>query len=77
MPKVRQDLTIVDAGNGKVLYTSHGQQMGPFGIPMFGEFGPSRLGVFGGFWNGPFGLWRGDGFDGAISQHQYPLGMIN
>lgn len=70
-------LTIVDAGNGKILYTSHGQQTGSFGIPMFGASGPSRFGGFGGFWHGQFGPWRGAGFDGALSQHQYPLGMIN
>jgi hypothetical protein len=70
-------LTVVDAGNGKVLYTSEGQQMGSFGIPMFGAFGPSRFPGFGGFWHGTFGPWRGDGFGGALVQHQYPLGMIN
>ena len=70
-------LTIVDAGNGKVLFTSQNQQMGSFGIPMFGPFGSSRLGGFGGFWHGALGPWRGDGFGGALSQHQYPLGMIN
>jgi hypothetical protein len=34
-------LIIVDAGNGKVLYTSQAQIMGSFG----------------GFWHGPFGPW--------------------
>jgi len=33
-------LTIIDAGNGKVLYTSEGQAMGSFGPPIFGPFGP-------------------------------------
>ena len=45
-------LTIVDAGNGKVLYTSQGQQMG-------GSFGPHPLhglrGGGGGFGYGAFG----------------------
>jgi uncharacterized membrane protein YkoI len=36
---------IIDAGNGKVLYTSKGLQMGSFGQPMFG----------------PFGHWKGHG----------------
>jgi uncharacterized membrane protein YkoI len=42
-------VTIVDAGNGKVLYTSQGQQMG-------GAFGPHPLhGLRGeGFWHRPF-----------------------
>ena len=53
-------LTIVDAGNGKVLYTSQGQQMGggPSGIPgaMGGAFGGHPLhGLRGGFGHGPFG----------------------
>jgi hypothetical protein len=52
--------TIVDAGNGKVLYTSQGQQMGgSFGTPeaMGGAYGPRALHGFGGggFWHGPFG----------------------
>jgi hypothetical protein len=54
-------LTIVDAGNGKVLYTSQGQQMGgPFGgtpKAMGGAFGPHPLhGLRGeGFVHGAFG----------------------
>ena len=51
---------IVDAGNGQVLYTSEGKQMGPMGESMFGLFGdgqrrgPEGFGPFGhGF--GPFG----------------------
>jgi uncharacterized membrane protein YkoI len=55
-------LTIVDAGNGKVLYTSQGQQMGgSFGTPevMGGAFGGRPLhggfGGGGGFGHGPFG----------------------
>ena len=45
-------LTIVDAGNGDVLYTSEGQAFGSFGHPMM--FG--RLGGHGGF-----GEWQGLG----------------
>jgi len=55
-------LTIVDAGNGKVLYTSQGQQMGgSSGTPeaMGGAFGGRTLhgglGGGGGFGHGPFG----------------------
>ena len=54
-------LTIVDAGNGKVLYTSQGQQMGgPSGTPgaMGGAFGAHPLHGLrggGGFGHGPFG----------------------
>lgn len=40
---------IIDAGNGQVLYTSEGRQIGSFGQPMFRPFG------HGGFWHGPFG----------------------
>src|SRR5215216_4754064 len=61
--------TIIDAGNGKVLYTSPAQQMGGrgfFGMPraLGGGFGPlGRLhGLAGGFGYGPFGFgfgpWR-------------------
>jgi hypothetical protein len=55
--------TLIDAGNGKVLYTSPGQQMGGggfFGPPrgmegLFGQFGPH--GLAGGFGHGgPFGF---------------------
>jgi uncharacterized membrane protein YkoI len=56
--------TIIDAGNGKVLYTSPGQQMGAGG----GFFGTSGVldrafgphGLVGGFGHGPFGFgpWR-------------------
>jgi hypothetical protein len=54
--------TIIDAGNGKVLYTSPGQQMdgGGFFGPLramggpFGPFGPH--GLAGGFGHGPFGF---------------------
>jgi uncharacterized membrane protein YkoI len=57
---------IIDAGNGQVLYTSEGQQIGSFGQTMFGPFehgkghggfngfGPFRHGEIGynGFWHG-------------------------
>jgi hypothetical protein len=54
--------TIIDAGNGKVLYTSQGQQIGGgfFGAPgvLRGAFGPH--GLAGGFGHGSFrfGPWR-------------------
>ena len=60
--------TIIDAGNGKVLYTSPGQQMdrgGFFGRlgALGGAFGPHGLGA--GFGHGPFGFgfgpWRAPG----------------
>lgn len=61
--------TIIDAGNGKVLYTSSGQQMGggglfgPFGLMRgpFTQFGP--YGLTDGFGHGPFafGYWSTPG----------------
>jgi uncharacterized membrane protein YkoI len=51
-------MVIVDAGNGHVLYTSEGKQMGSWGQPMFGPFGYGRGGHegFGGASGfGPFG----------------------
>jgi hypothetical protein len=63
--------TIIDAGNGKVLYTSPAQQMGGggfFGMPraLGGAFGPlGPHGLAGGFGHGPsgfgFGPWRAPG----------------
>ena len=48
---------IVDAGNGQVIHTSEGKQLGSVARSMFGSFGEGigheRLGVIGGF--GPFG----------------------
>jgi uncharacterized membrane protein YkoI len=44
---------IIDAGNGKVLYTSQGLRLGEFGH----QEGPSMFGPIGGF--GPFGHWNG------------------
>jgi Peptidase propeptide and YPEB domain len=49
--------TIIDAGNGKVLYTSPGQQMDGGGF--FGRLGPH--GLAGGFGHGPFGFGFGLG----------------
>ena len=49
-------LTIVDAGNGHVLYTSQGLPMNSFSPPIFVGFGPWGMNRFGGFWHGsPFG----------------------
>ena len=63
--------TIIDAGNGMVLYTSPAQQMGAggfFGMPraLGGAFGPlGPHGLTGGFGHGPsgfgFGPWRAPG----------------
>jgi hypothetical protein len=59
--------TIIDAGNGKVLYTSADQQMdrgGFFGTPraLSGPFGPlGPHGLAGGFGHGPFGFGFGFG----------------
>jgi uncharacterized membrane protein YkoI len=44
---------IIDAGNGKVLYTSQGLPIGSFDH----QQGPSMFGPVGGF--GPFGHWNG------------------
>ncbi len=53
---------IVDAGNGKVLYTSEGQSMASFGSwkghgvgPWHGFGGPWKGSGFAAFWHGPFG----------------------
>jgi uncharacterized membrane protein YkoI len=58
--------TFIDAGNGKVLYTSPSQQMsegGFFGRPgaLGGAFGPpgGPHGLAGGFGHGPFGFGHG------------------
>jgi uncharacterized membrane protein YkoI len=54
-------LTVIDAGNGEVLYTSEGQQLGSFGhLSMFGPWGEHGYGVG---WDRPWkgqwwGLWR-------------------
>jgi hypothetical protein len=57
-------LTVVDAGNGKVLYTSPGQQMGGDSIGTHGAFGQQGPhGLAGGFGHEPmgFGPWRAPG----------------
>ena len=66
-------LTIVDAGNGHILYTSQGITIGSFGPSMFGPFGFWRAAGFGGFWHGLVGPWKGDG----LSQHQYLPLMVH
>ena len=50
-------LTIVDAGNGEVLYTSEGHPFGSFGGYMHGQWG-GGYGDRGG-WHGP---WKGHGW---------------
>ncbi|AFU59414.1 hypothetical protein Ngar_c24920 [Candidatus Nitrososphaera gargensis Ga9.2] len=53
-------LVIVDAGNGDVLYTSEGQQLGSFG-PMSGHWGGHGYGEWGGPWKGHglgWGIWH-------------------
>ena len=67
-------LTIVDAGNGKVLYTSQGVSRGSFGqSPGFGPlgtFGPSvGRGSGGGFWHGPFGPPGFHGFGNGLGSN--------
>lgn len=57
-------LTVVDAGNGKVLYTSPGQQIGGDSIGTYGAFGQQGPhGLAGGFGHEPmgFGPWRTPG----------------
>jgi hypothetical protein len=49
-------LTIVDAGNGAVLYTSEGQPLGFFGHSMFGHWGGDGYGGSSGPWKGH--SWR-------------------
>ena len=62
-------LTIVDAGNGDVLYTSQGQSMGSFGRPAVGSFGPSEMhGFGGGFLHGSFGPWGSNGIGNGMWQ---------
>jgi hypothetical protein len=60
-------LTIIDAGNGKVLYTSPGLQMGGDFSGIQESLGPH--GLAGGFGHGPFGFgqWRSPwGFSGGL-----------
>lgn len=47
---------IIDAGNGQVLHTSEGKQIGSLGKSMFEPYGQERGNEgFGGGWFGPFG----------------------
>jgi hypothetical protein len=67
-------LTIVDAGNGKVLYTSQGVPRDYFGqSPMFGPFGTIGpwvgRGFGGGFWHGSFGAWGFQGFGNGFGSN--------
>jgi hypothetical protein len=68
-------LTIVDAGNGHILYTSQGVSIGSFGPPLYGPFGPWRAAGFGGFWHWPFGPWAAHVLGGGLSQLEYPPGL--
>ena len=58
-------LTVIDAGNGEVLYTSEGQPLDSFGhLSMYGHWsgGGGSHGYGGGGWHGPgemYGLGRG------------------
>ena len=54
---------IIDAGNGQVLHTSEGKQIGSLGKSMFEPFGYGRghEGFGGGGWFGPFGHGHGFG----------------
>lgn len=67
-------LTIVDAGNGKVLYTSQGVSRGSFDqSPVFGPFGTFGPWVGRGFvegsWHGPFGAWGFHGFGNGLGSN--------
>jgi hypothetical protein len=67
-------LTIVDAGNGKVLYTSQGVSRGSFGqspgFRPFGTIGPLVGHGFGaGFWHGPFGPRGFHGFGNGLGSN--------
>lgn len=67
-------LTIVDAGNGKVLYTSQGVSRGSFdqspGFGPLGTFGPSvGRGSGGSFWHGSFGPWGFHGFGSGLGSN--------
>ncbi len=67
-------LTIVDAGNGKVLYTSQDVSKGSFGqISVFGPFGTIGpwvgRGFGGGFWHGSFGAWSFHGFGNGLGSN--------
>lgn len=52
---------IIDAGNGQVLYTSEGREIGSINPQMFGPFGHGKAHGFGGGgpWHGFGGFWHG------------------
>jgi hypothetical protein len=60
-------IVIIDAGNGQVLYTSEGKQIGSWGQSMFGSFGQGRghEGSGGSTGLGPFGHGFGPFHGGA------------
>jgi uncharacterized membrane protein YkoI len=67
-------LTIIDAGNGKVLYTSQGVSSDYFGrssaFGPFGTFGPwVGHGFGGGFWHGSFGARGFHGFGNGLGSN--------
>ncbi|HKZ61173.1 MAG TPA: hypothetical protein VJZ68_01985 [Nitrososphaera sp.] len=53
-------LTVIDAGNGEVLYTSEGRSLGTFGHSMYGHWGGHGYGGWHGPWDGHgwWGIWR-------------------
>jgi uncharacterized membrane protein YkoI len=68
-------LTIVDAGDGKVLYTSQGVSKDSFGqSPVFGRFGTVGpwvgRGIGGGFWHGSFGAWGFHEFGNGLGSNR-------
>lgn len=63
-------LAIVDAGNGKVLYTSQGVSGGSLGqSPVLGPFGTFGHGFTGTFWHGDFGAWGFHGFGNGLGSN--------
>ena len=67
-------LTIIDAGNGKVLYTSQGVSRDSFGrssaFGSIGTFGPwIGRGFGGGFWRGSVGAWGFHGFGNGLGSN--------
>jgi uncharacterized membrane protein YkoI len=52
-------LTVIDAGNGEVLYTSEGQALGSFGHAMYGHWAGNGYGGWHGSLKGhDWGMWR-------------------
>ena len=63
-------LIIIDAGNGKVLYTSQGVSGGSFGqSPVSGPFGTFGHGFTGTFWHGDFGAWGFHGLGNGLGSN--------